>query len=173
MNNFVIRLVFLQKVIFSWFPQFEHKQVILYSKKSFCYASLLSDFLQDLSPGSVQTSIKRYSKRDEVALWQTEASWVYICLSHSDLTRIHRHCVNTREIDLYVSTLLHLVQSLAYHTRLMTTAFSEKAHKDLPALSYFILTRTGTTGSLDTVKGSILRYIEVDSKHKNICFLKL
>lgn len=45
------------------------------------------------------------------------------------------------------STLLHLVQSLAYHTRLMS---AEKAHRGMPELNNFILTRTETMGSLKT-----------------------
>lgn len=53
------------------------------------------------------------------------------------------------------STLLHLVQSLAYHTRLIT---AEKAHRDMAELSHFILTRTETMGSL---KGRLAKTIKI------------
>lgn len=43
-------------------------------------------------------------QEDEEPVWWTEAVWVYICLFFSDLTWIHRLCVNKKEMDLYVWT---------------------------------------------------------------------
>lgn len=62
------------------------------------------------------------------------------------------------------STLLHLVQSLAYHTMTdmpVAVDFSEKAYRDMAVLSYFIQARTGTTGSLNIVKGRLTQSIKL------------
>lgn len=118
--------------LFIMFPWYTESKQVVQQQLSFSEVSLLLDFLLDL----LRPVLK--DKGDEVLLWQTEPSWVYICLSFTDLTRIHRHCVNTREMDLYVWTWKVNTAAPCSVTGISYEADNwGKAHRDMPELKSF------------------------------------